>query len=306
MTCLDLFCGGGGAARGLIAGGVTRIVGIDVRAADAAAYPGVFIAADLSKGLPNGINPADFDVVWASPPCQRFSSADPSRSSKAPDMIAATRAMLDGHPRGIIENVPGAVAGGGLHRDVTITGPMVGLNDILRERVFELTGQERHWRMLPRQTILRKPPGGWKGEAWRKGTSVAVLCGGGPIDQQRRRKAEGMPTQIPVGEMRGYMGIDDDSLWRAGQPVSILTSAPGIRAQQRRRELGLPLRIPVADCRRYLGIPPGQMTRRQVGNAVPPAYARRVLEIVLEAWPLDGATAAPSEPRPAEALHALP
>lgn len=47
---LDLFCGGGGAARGLIAAGFD--VGIDHDLRCGKHYPGQFIQADLAKGVP--------------------------------------------------------------------------------------------------------------------------------------------------------------------------------------------------------------------------------------------------------------
>lgn len=240
LTGLDLFCCGGGAARGMLAAGVTEITGIDIEARNERNYPGRFIAHDLRGGLPDGVRAADFDIVWASPPCQLFSSARRTES-KSGNLIPLARRLLDGHQRGVIENVPEAVRAAGLRRDFTLTGPMVGLDDILRERIFEFTGQERFYRLLPGDPVARRPAGGWKGPAWR-----------------------------------------------AGGPVSILTSAPGIRAQQRRREHGLPLRLPLAECRAMMGIAPGEMTRRQVGEAVPPAYAKRVVEVLLAAWPPAG------------------
>ena len=67
---LDLFCGGGGAAIGLYQAGFDTVVGIDNK--KHRNYPFDFIQADVTD-LPVDVH--DFDFVWASPPCQRFSIA---------------------------------------------------------------------------------------------------------------------------------------------------------------------------------------------------------------------------------------
>ena len=69
MKALDLFCCGGGAAEGLMRAGF-EVVGID-KDDHSESYPGTFIQGDIHN-LP--VNPMDFDLVWASPPCQKFST----------------------------------------------------------------------------------------------------------------------------------------------------------------------------------------------------------------------------------------
>ena len=64
---LDLFCGGGGACIGMQQAGF-EVVGIDIKPHKN--YPGHFIQADIHD-LPLLIK--DFDFVWSSPPCQKFS-----------------------------------------------------------------------------------------------------------------------------------------------------------------------------------------------------------------------------------------
>ena len=68
---LDLFCGGGGACIGLQQAGF-EVVGIDIKPHKN--YPGHFIQADITKGLPIK-NLMGFSLIWASPPCQLFSVA---------------------------------------------------------------------------------------------------------------------------------------------------------------------------------------------------------------------------------------
>ena len=131
MRALDLFCGGGGAALGMIQAGFD-VTGVDINARNAEVYPGYFIHADALEMPKDFI--AQFDLVWASPPCQAHSVTAHCRPDyEWPNLIPQTRQLLEGHPRSVIENVPGAP----IRQDVVLTGPQVGLPEILRKRVFE-------------------------------------------------------------------------------------------------------------------------------------------------------------------------
>ena len=134
MIALDLFCGGGGAARGILAAGFDEIVGIDNKN-HRKSYPGHFILGDA---LRPPVRLEDFDFVWASPPCQAFSEATrtaPIRREHV-NLIPPTRDILvRGGVPFCIENVPRAP----LRADVVCTGSMFGLR-VIRKRVFEIEG----------------------------------------------------------------------------------------------------------------------------------------------------------------------
>lgn len=131
---VDLFCGAGGATKGLQRSGF-HVTGVDIRPQPR--YCGdVFMQADALR-LPFDLS--RFDFIWASPPCQHASVGAKrwiAAGRSYPDLIAATRDMLkeSGIPY-VIENVPGAK----VRPDVVLTGPMFGLKTN-RRRHFEVSG----------------------------------------------------------------------------------------------------------------------------------------------------------------------
>jgi DNA (cytosine-5)-methyltransferase 1 len=131
---LDLFCCAGGAGMGLHRAGF-EVVGVDIRPQPN--YPFEFHQADALEYSLDG-----FDFIWASPPCQGYSSHVSSRSSQfvptkgkdEPRLIAAIRERLVASgTHWAIENVVGARG----EMDVTLTlcGSMFGL-PIARHRVI--------------------------------------------------------------------------------------------------------------------------------------------------------------------------
>ena len=186
---LDLFCGGGGAAEGMMRAGY-RVVGVDTDRRCGRPYPGEFIVADA-------LNPPcsldSFDLVWASPPCQRWSAATRSAGSTVagshPDHIAAVRELLRPHPRTVIENVPFAP----IRADLVLTGPQVGLPRILRRRHFELS-----W------LVLGPAPGGARAPIADQVTITTSLSS---TPHYWRRKAQGLSGRVPLAEARETMGI---------------------------------------------------------------------------------------------------
>ena len=124
---LDLFCGAGGAAMGYHRAGF-EVVGVDVDPQPN--YPFAFIQADAMTYPLEG-----FDVVHASPPCQRYSvgTTAPGARTQHPDLLPATRArLISSGLVYIIENVPGAP----MNTTITLCGEAFGLR-VIRHRLFE-------------------------------------------------------------------------------------------------------------------------------------------------------------------------
>ncbi len=128
---LDLFCSAGGATRGLQQAGF-HVTGVDIKRQPR--YVGdLFVQADALKP-PFDLN--QFDLIWASPPCQAYSVSSVFERQKGveyPDLMEPTRALLASAPcLTVIENVVGAP----MRRDVILDGTMFGLK-VIRRRVFE-------------------------------------------------------------------------------------------------------------------------------------------------------------------------
>lgn len=135
MIALDLFCGAGGASVGLHRSGLfERIVGVDLEPQPN--YPFEFVQADA---LEYDVRPLDPDFIWASPPCQPFVSLaampDSKAASDVPNLIPATRALLEPHPWTCIENVRDAP----IRPDIRLEGGNVGIPHMNRHRKFEVS-----------------------------------------------------------------------------------------------------------------------------------------------------------------------
>ena len=132
LRALDLFCGGGAVAEGLLAAGFNEVVGVDI-VDHRKNYPGRFVQGD-ALDLELDLN--EFDFIWASPPCQAYSVATPVEvRAHHPDLIDDVRTMLQSHRFTCIENVMRAP----LRADIVLTGPTVGLPRIERARKFEVS-----------------------------------------------------------------------------------------------------------------------------------------------------------------------
>jgi DNA (cytosine-5)-methyltransferase 1 len=118
-----------------------HVTGVDIEAQPN--YPGdAFVQADALEYLATA-DLSRFDFIWASPPCQRFTSmarAPNAKGRRHPDLLAPTRATLIriGLPY-VIENVPGAP----LVNPITLCGTMFRLRtpdgrfELRRHRLFE-------------------------------------------------------------------------------------------------------------------------------------------------------------------------
>jgi len=183
---LDLFCGAGGAAAGMIAAGFD-VFGVDRDHRCARIYPGTFVRGDA-------VNPPfkvrDFDFIWASPPCQAFSmAAAHGRGRSTVNLIPAVRSILEEHPYTCIENVAQAP----LRPDLELTGPMVGLPDIQRRRRFELSfyvmAPAKRNARRPSITVLRANAVRWNGSRFAY------------VDQVRAREAMGVSHGMSVSQL---------------------------------------------------------------------------------------------------------
>jgi DNA (cytosine-5)-methyltransferase 1 len=148
---LDLFCGAGGCSVGYHRAGFD-VVGVDIKPQPN--YPYEFHQADaieylsLLVGSDNG-QPATWDAIHASPPCQHFSAMTSVTGNRDdhPDLIEPVRRLLRqwdhqwGVPPYVIENVERA--GRALINPIRICGTAMGLTidgnrfRLARHRLFE-------------------------------------------------------------------------------------------------------------------------------------------------------------------------
>lgn len=129
MKCLDVFAGAGGAAMGYHRAGF-EVVGWDIEPHDD--FPFELHIGDALEVLADVDYVRGFDLVHASPPCQRYSTAT-ANQERHPDLVGPVRDLLvaAGVPY-IIENVPQAP----LLNPVRLCGSSFGLR-VRRHRCFE-------------------------------------------------------------------------------------------------------------------------------------------------------------------------
>ncbi|GAA2665245.1 MULTISPECIES: DNA cytosine methyltransferase [Actinosynnema] len=217
LRLLDLCCGAGGASAGYHAAGFD-VTGVDIEPQPH--YPFPFIRADALTVDLDG-----YDVIAASPPCQRYSTATPAdRREGHPDLVAPVRerlrqAVAEGTAWAyVIENVPGS----------PLLDPVLLCGDSLR------LGVRRH-RLFESNVVLR----GTGCHHDRDAPAVPVY---GTHGQRPRRKPRGQgrnsvdvdvdeePSQHGGAEGgRTAMGIDWmpwDNLTRPSRPPTRSRSAP--------------------------------------------------------------------------------
>lgn len=167
MKVLDLFCGVGGASRGYAEAGF-EVIGVDINPQPD--YPYEFIQADALQTRPLM---GEFDVIHASPPCQRDAAITRGTNRHLrhtyPDLIGPVRELLraSGKPY-VIEN-PAA------RPDVVLCGEMFGLQ-VIRHRNFELGGWKAE---QPTHLKHRGRVAGMRHGEWFQGPYFAVYGNGG-------------------------------------------------------------------------------------------------------------------------------
>jgi DNA (cytosine-5)-methyltransferase 1 len=174
LRLLDVFCGGGGASMGYARAGFV-VTGVDIE--PIRNYPFRFIRADALDIL-NG-DCSDYDVIHASPPCERYSAMTtcrPGLRETYPDLIGPVRDALRRQRKPyIIENVPQAP----LRNPVVLCGRSFGLA-LYRHRLFEsnvtLTAPPHY-----RHDIPTSDAGHWK-----PGTIMSVSGHVAPIAHAKR------------------------------------------------------------------------------------------------------------------------
>ncbi len=145
------------------------VVGVDINPQPR--YPFKFIQADAMTFDLSG-----FDVIHASPPCQRYShmsSCRPGLDAGYPDLIAALRQRLEDIPY-VIENVEGAP----LRDAVMLCGQMFGL-ELYRHRWFE----SNQFLIAPDHPVHIVPAS--KAGHWREGTIMSVAGHVAPVSKAR-------------------------------------------------------------------------------------------------------------------------
>jgi len=172
---LDLFCGAGGCSMGYNRAGF-EVVGVDINPQQH--YPFEFHRADAFNYLCG--HGHEFDVIHASPPCQKFSVLKTmSNYREHEDLLTPMReALLNSSKPWIIENVPGAP----IIYPMILCGTMFGLRtkdgsgELRRHRLFEsnfffgLLPQCRH--TLERTVTVTGHCGGYSNKYGKKSFNI--------------------------------------------------------------------------------------------------------------------------------------
>jgi DNA (cytosine-5)-methyltransferase 1 len=244
FKAIDLFCGAGGATRGLQMAGF-HVTGVDNRPQKHYCGDAFILGDALQADL------AGYNLAWTSPPCQAFSVMRhlPNARHDHPDLIEATRHKLvkSGLPF-IIENVPGAP----IRCDVLLCGTMFGL------RTHDHTGELRRHRHFE---LNWSPPLTYPCQHNQAVNGAIGVCGGGFTSDTSDTRTISMVGNSPMA----YRGS-----------VNVYGHGGGSSLREKRRM------FTTEQGREAMGI--DWMTGAELSQAVPPAYAeflgRQILKIL--------------------------
>ena len=199
---LDLFCGAGGCAVGYHRAGFD-VVGVDHKPQKR--YPFPFVQADA---LRPPFNLQNFDVIHASPPCQRYSTGTACMKDKRfrhPDHVGVTIEMLErsGKPW-VVENVMQAPLG----HSAMLCGLMFGLK-VFRHRRFAAS--------VPIFCPSHQPHG--KNLIGIGGFCCVVGHGGGTNGRMRMRGSKGSDCKAAWSKAMGIDWMTRDELSQAIPPA---------------------------------------------------------------------------------------
>lgn len=183
---LDLFCGGGGAARGYAQAGFD-ILGVDIKAQPYYPYP--MVRADVFDVVDRLLRTHRPAAVHASPPCQRFVTMADRESHL--DLIEPTRGLMKGlGVPYVMENVALAP----LEYPTMLCGTTFGLGCEAYGEWYEL---QRHRYFESNLAMVSAGP------CRHSGGKVAAIYGHpGGFDRRRNVKL------LQVAHWRKAMGID--------------------------------------------------------------------------------------------------
>lgn len=160
-----------------------EVVGVDLDGDCAAEYPFEFHQGDAIQYLLT--HGHEFDLIHASPPCQKYTPLNAYNHKTYPDLIAPTReAMVKVGLPYVIENVEAAKPE--LRDPVMLCGPMFGLK-VYRHRLFEASfplvppAHPAHGPLCTRNGYLPTPArpfmtitGGRHSKAWQRAAAAAM------------------------------------------------------------------------------------------------------------------------------------
>lgn len=184
LRALDLFCGPGGASKGLFDAGF-EVTGVDRQYQPD--YPYDFVQCDVFD-LPMEFF-KDFDLIWASPPCQGYCDANINKECYT-RLIPLVRELLKQTKKPyVIENVQLAP----IRHDLMLCGDMFHLK-VIRHRYFEIEGFH-----VPRIKHFKH-----KG---LMATGDYVACYNGGNGNERTRKKYGR-IKFSFDQQKEALGVD--------------------------------------------------------------------------------------------------